>query len=104
MIRRTPLRRTRMAPWHRPADDKVTPAVANYVLARDSGCVMRGFEDPCGGRLELDHVDNGGTGHRGPSTKSNLVSLCSEHHRYKTEHARLVRPLLRAYLSRVEPS
>jgi hypothetical protein len=31
---------------------------------------------------------------RGPSTIENLVSLCTRHHRIKTENARWFRPLL----------
>ncbi|MEO7837627.1 MAG: HNH endonuclease signature motif containing protein [Acidimicrobiales bacterium] len=103
-MKRTPLRRTRMRPWRRKAEDRVTPAVANYVLARDNGCVgiTLDLEGPCDGRLELDHVDNGGLGKRGPSTADNLVSLCSAHHFKKTNDARAIRPLLRGYLDRVE--
>ena len=103
-MKRTPLRRTPMRPYRRKAKDKVTPAVANYVLARDFGCVavVLDMEGKCGGRLELDHVDNAGLGKRGPSTPDNLVTLCSLHHRMKTENAPAWRPLLRAYLARVE--
>ena len=88
-------------PWRRKPEDKVTDEVAHRVLARDRGCVMRNVS-ACDGHIELDHVDNGGMGKRGPSTSDNLVSLCSSHHRFKTENARLVRPLLREYLSNVE--
>lgn len=84
--------------------DPVLPHVRNYVLARDRGCVgvVVDMEGPCDGRLELDHVDNAGLGKRGPSTADNLVALCSAHHRTKTEAANAWRPLLRAYLARVE--
>ena len=105
LLRRTELRsRSYPKPWRRRESDKVTPAVAHYVLARDMGCVapVLDMEGPCEGRIELDHVDNAGLGKRGPSTASNLVSLCSRHHRDKTENAAAWRPLQRAYLERVE--
>lgn len=97
MLRRSPIRR-------HARKDPVTPSVANYVLARDFGCVgvVVEMEGTCQGRMELDHVDNAGLGKRGPSTADNLVSLCSFHHRMKTENAPTWRPLLRAYLERVE--
>lgn len=117
MIRRTPLKRTPRKAWRRKPDDRVTEAVANYVSARDlavGGCVMAHLDrthqchDQYGNQIrpdeqyELDHVDNGGVGNRGPSTASNLVRLCPFGHRVKTENARLWRPALRAYLERVE--
>ncbi len=105
-------------PWRRKPEDKVTPAVANRVAARDlavGGCVMAHLDrthlchDKWGNRTapdgvyEIDHVDNGGTGNRGPSESWNLVRLCPYAHRIKTENARLWRPLLRRYLDAVEP-
>ena len=104
MKRGAPLRRSYPKVWVRAESDKVTPAVANYVHARDNGCIAPrlDFEGTCEGRLELDHVDNGGRGKRGPSTASNLVVLCSRHHSDKTLNARAWRPLQRAYLFNVE--
>jgi hypothetical protein len=104
-MKRTPLlRKAQKKTWRRRPEDRVTEAVANYVFARDYGCVAPrlDIEGPCEGRIEIDHVDNAGLGKRGPSTADNLVSLCSAHHRTKTENARALRPLLRAYLDRVE--
>lgn len=89
----------------RPRKDPVTSIVVSSVRARDRGCVAAraGFPDglPCDGPLELDHVINGGMALRGPSVAGNLVTLCRRHHRYKTEHARVARGLLVAYLGTV---
>lgn len=76
--------------------DPVTPATAEHVLERDGGCLgpAIGMPGPCGGRIELDHILNGGLSYRGPSTPENLASLCSVHHRMKTEAAVKWRPLL----------
>ena len=84
--------------------DPVTPEMREYILARDKGCIGRWLlmEGPCDGRIEIDHVLNGGVGKRGPSIPLNLVSLCSAHHRAKTDNARAWRPLLIEYLATVE--
>jgi hypothetical protein len=53
----------------------------------------------CFGQLELDHVRaSHGIGMKSASTTENLVTLCSTHHREKTEHGRGWRPVLIAYL------
>lgn len=85
-------------------NDPVLQPVRNYVLARDARCigVVVGMTGPCEGRAEIDHVMNAGKGKRGPSIKTNLVSLCSRHHLEKTSHASRWRPRLMDYLSRVE--
>ncbi len=77
--------------------DRVTAEVAEEVIRLDGQqCVgpIIGLPGPCEGWGELDHIMNGGTGKRGPSVVGNLVSLCSAHHRYKTDHAKEVRPML----------
>jgi hypothetical protein len=114
MLRRVALARKAMRPWKRKSSDRVTPAVGNYVAARDNQCVLATLDpehvcrDQFGnlispkGQYELDHVDNGGTGKRGPSTRDNLVRLCPFAHRLKTENASRYRPMLRAYLAVVE--
>ena len=114
MLRKTPLKRTGRPQWRRKAEDAVSPAVGNFVAARDQMCVMAMLDrehdchDQFGNRIdprgqyELDHIDNGGTGKRGPSTASNLVRLCPYAHRIKTDNARLWRPVFRAYIERVE--
>ncbi len=73
------------------------------VRARDGGCVASraGMDGPCDGPLEMDHVLNGGMALRGPSDAGNLVVLCRRHHRWKTEHARVARRLLVAYIGSV---
>lgn len=80
--------------------DRVDEATWASVRARDGGCVgpRAGLDGPCGGPLEMDHVLNGGMALRGPSEVGNLVVLCRDHHRHKTEHARVSRRLLVAYL------
>ncbi len=89
----------------KPHRDPVTPELRDYILARDKGCVgaLLDMEGPCDGRIEIDHVLNAGLGKRGPSIPLNLASLCSFHHREKTDHARAWRGLLIEYLCNVEP-
>lgn len=84
--------------------DPVTAAVRDAVLRRDNGCVgpRLGMPWRCHWHLELDHVRaSGGLGLRSPSTPDNLVTLCSDHHRLKTEDGRRWRPVLLEYLRRV---
>lgn len=80
--------------------DRVSPDVYEQVRSRDGGCVgpRVGFPGECSGPIELDHVLNGGMAYRGPSTVENLASLCSTHHRWKTENARSGRAMLSEYL------
>ncbi len=89
----------------KPHRDPVTPELREYILARDKGCVgaLLDMEGPCDGRIEIDHVVNAGLGKRGPSIPLNLASLCSAHHREKTDNARAWRPMLIEYLCNVEP-
>ena len=85
-------------------------AELNYVRARDRGCVApvascevrRG---DCAGPLDVDHVRaSGGLGMKSPTHRTNMVVLCRHHHRAKTEFGKVWRPLLLAYLERVEGS
>lgn len=76
--------------------------VREFVGRRDRRCVgwIVGLPGDCSGSLELDHVRaSGGLGLKSRSTSDNLVRLCGQHHRWKTEHGREVRPLLIAYLA-----
>jgi hypothetical protein len=68
-------------------------------IAGPSGANLPVFPGPCFGPIELDHVHHSGFGRRGPSTVWNLVSLCSTHHRWKTDNGRVARIVLDAYLS-----
>ena len=88
----------------KPHKDPVTPEMWFYVISRDGGCIgpRMGMERACFGRLELDHLYNGGIGKRGPSTARNLSTLCGQHHYTKTVEARRWRPVINAYLSRLE--
>ena len=107
MVPHHPQERRRVAADHRGVKrDPVTPAVYNAVLRRDRGCVAprvcgcAGEEDPCAGRLTLDHVkDQPMMGKRAPSDPAHLATLCWHHHlgsSWATSH----RPELRAYLAK----
>ena len=79
----------------------VTPELHRAVHQRDRGCIgpRVGMPGPCEWHLELDHVRaSGGLGLRSRSTADNLVVLCRDHHRLKTEAGRTWRPPLLAYL------
>jgi hypothetical protein len=57
----------------------------------------------CDGPLDVDHVRaSGGLGMKSPTHRTNMVVLCRHHHRAKTEFGKVWRPLLLAYLERVE--
>lgn len=104
LIRRSELRsRKRMKPS---MGTVIPPAIRNYVLARDNGCVGRllRFPGECAGPLDPDHVrPSGGVGMKSPTEPWNLASLCRYvHHPWKTEHPKEARPLLVAYLEQVE--
>ena len=90
-------------------------AEKRYVRERDGGCVARraaiggrafSFDVPiCDGPIEVDHVRaSGGLGMKSETTRRNMLSLCRWHHRLKTEYGKIWRPLLIAYLERVEPA
>lgn len=83
-----------------------TQAMRAYLRQRDKGCVaahvMRVY-DQCVGPIQVDHVRaSGGLGMKSPMERGNLVQLCAWHHKAKTEYGRVWRPLLLAYLERVE--
>jgi 5-methylcytosine-specific restriction endonuclease McrA len=62
-----------------------------------------GMPGACHYAIEVDHVRaSGGLGLRSRSTPDNLVSLCRDHHRLKTEHGKTWRPALLAYLTLAE--
>ena len=91
----------RYAPLQPSRGTVIPTSVRNNVLARDAGCVGAriGMPGECSGRLELDHVRAGGMGLKSPSEDWNLVALCSQHHRHRTENGREWRPLLLAYIA-----
>lgn len=103
LLRKTELRAKALKPWRRADSDKVTPELHDYILERDGGCIgpRIGMERACFGRLEIDHLMNGGTGKRGPSIPSNLSALCGQHHYTKTVEARKWRPIIAAYIESV---
>jgi hypothetical protein len=95
-------------------DTDAERAEKNYVRARDRGCVAGRLLWPrhpeidhtrlCMGPLDVDHVRaSGGLGMKSPTHRTNMVVLCRHHHRAKTEYGKVWRPLLLAYLERVEP-
>lgn len=49
-------------------------------------------------------VPAGGLGLKSPMIRTNMVVLCRWHHILKTDHGKTWRPLLIAYLERVEPA
>ena len=84
-------------------------AEKRYVRARDVGCVYwkLSLDGPhhsdCEGPLDVDHVRaSGGLGMKSETHRRNLVVLCRWHHKLKTDYGRTWRPLLLAYLERVE--
>ena len=84
-------------------------AEKRYVRNRDNGCVAArpSMEQTgatrCDGPLDVDHVRaSGGLGMKSPTHRTNMVVLCRWHHRLKTEYGKVWRPLLLAYLERVE--
>lgn len=95
-------------------DTDAERAEKNYVRARDRGCVAsralmaRAFRErlpmpPCDGPLDVDHVRaSGGLSMKSPTHRTNMVVLCRHHHRLKTDWGKTWRPLLVAYLERVE--
>ena len=78
--------------------------VRSQVIGRDMGCVgvKVGMPGECWGISELDHVRaSHGIGMKSETSVSNLVLLCSTHHRMKTEHGKTWRPRLLEYLATV---
>ncbi len=93
----------RYAPMKPSRGTQIAPELRLEVHLRDQGCVGRDrLPGPCAGALETDHVRaSGGIGLKSRTTADNLVSLCGEHHRWKTEHGREGRILLLEYLASV---
>jgi hypothetical protein len=95
-------------------DTAAEAAEKAYVRARDRGCVAARAAHAsgplispmqCDGPFDVDHVRaSGGLGMKSPTHRSNMVVLCRWHHRLKTDYGKVWRPLLIAYLERVEGS
>jgi 5-methylcytosine-specific restriction endonuclease McrA len=86
------------------AGTQIPSDMRRRVLDRDHGCVgpRIGLDGPCLGAIELDHIRaSHAMGKKSETTERNLVSLCSQHHRERTENGRAIRPLLVAYVERV---
>lgn len=88
-------------------------AEMDYVRGRDRGCVAQraarlgGQSEmtPCEGKIEVDHVRaSGGLGMKSPTVRTNLVCLCTWHHKLKTDWGKVWRPMLERYLESVEQS
>lgn len=97
----------RYQPLKPSAGTRIPTSVRIAVLFRDLACVgvTLGWSSHRQGPyvLELDHVRaSHGTGMKSPSTEDNLVALCGDCHRWKTEHGREARPLLLAYLAQFD--
>lgn len=72
------------------------------IYLRDGWCVgpRAGFAGECAGSLEVDHIRaSGAIGMKSRSALDNGAILCSEHHRWKTEHGREARPMLLDYVA-----
>jgi 5-methylcytosine-specific restriction endonuclease McrA len=85
--------------------DPVTPEMYEHIRERDDyGCLgpSVGMPGPCDGRVELDHILNGGLSYRGPSVATNLASLCRSCHNRKDSDLQRWRPLLVAFVARRE--
>ena len=84
----------------------MTPELRYSVLVRDDHrCIgpRIGMPGPCHYALEVDHVRaSGGLGMKSPTELGNLVTLCRDHHRLKTEHGKTWRPLELEYLEIVK--
>lgn len=94
----------RYAPMKQSRGTVIPPFLRVIVLVRDDGCVGRrlGWPGPHTSPLELDHVRaSGGMGMKSRTSEDNLVSLCGDCHRWKTEHGREARPQLLEYLESV---
>lgn len=86
----------------KPSRGTVIPsAMRKRVMERDRGCVGVGlFPGECGGGLELDHVRaSHAMGMKSETTDANLVVLCGAHHRWKTEHGKEARFVLKYYVA-----
>jgi hypothetical protein len=85
-------------------DTAAEAAEKAYVRQRDKGCIgQRIVGLDCQGPLEVDHVRaSGALSKKSVTHRSNMVLLCHWHHKLKTEYGRVWRPLLLAYLERVE--
>jgi len=82
----------------------ISPALRAEVRSADGfGCAgySAGMLGECFGGIELDHIRaSHGIGMKSATERPNLVSLCSAHHRQKTENGRKWRPLLLEYIAR----
>ena len=91
----------RYAPMRQSRGTVIPSEVRRFVVHRDRVCVglIAGFPTTHGGTLELDHVRaSHGMGMKSRSEPDNLVLLCGNCHRWKTDHGREARPLLLRYL------
>lgn len=91
-----PMKQSRGTVW--PTDVRIAADL------RDRGCLgpRVGMPDECFGDIELDHIRaSGGIGMKSRSTLDNAASLCSTHHRIKTNAGRTWRPVLLDYIERV---
>lgn len=93
----------RVKPPKRDTPDEAREKAA--VRARDRGCVAQratGIPMTCDGPLEVDHVRaSGGLSVKSLTHRSNMVVLCSHHHRAKTNYGRTWRPFLLDYIEKV---
>ena len=91
----------------KPSRGTTIPAAMRLaVLQRDGRCVgaTLGWPGTHSLALEIDHVRaSGALGKKSATEPGNLVALCGECHRWKTDHGRAARPQLVAYLTGARP-
>lgn len=96
----------RYSPMKQSAGTKIPAGIREWVRARDGGMCIGpriGMPGDCFGSIELDHVRaSHGMGMKSESTPGNLVVLCGEHHRLRTENGREWRLVLLMYLAGCE--
>jgi 5-methylcytosine-specific restriction endonuclease McrA len=91
---------------HRGVKSRILADLRYDVLQRDDlRCVgpRIGMPGTCHFILEVDHVRaSGGLGMKSRTDLDNLVVLCRDHHRLKTENGRTWRPKLLVYLDKIK--
>lgn len=104
MLRKVGIKRKPMKPWRRSPEDRVPDWLPGYLLGRDRECIPArlGADDPCSGRLTIEHVKfESMTGKRAPSDKFHTMLACL-HHNLTWCLLSESKDLERDYLRRVE--
>lgn len=93
----------RYAPMKASAGTRWPTEVREHVAEHQRQCLgpLAGMPGDCAGVPELDHVRAGGTGMKSKSIATNGASLCSWHHRLKTNQGKTYRPRLLSVIARL---